>query len=570
MADKLTEFKSANTDLPETNKLWPLYGAGYDNLGRSDQPIEVEMPVPGPDELLVRHDAVGLCFSDIKIIRKGEEHPRIYHAMSEVPVVQGHEVAMTVVVVGENLKDKYNVGDRLTVQPDIYMDGIGYAYGYEIQGGLSLYNIIDQRVLNGDAGSYLLPVRPTTGYAESALSEPWACVIAAYAQSYRTGIKHGGKTWIIGQPGLSGDFTISAGFDSQSHPATLLLTEVPRKFNVWLNERAAELDIQVIDVPGKSAPPVSEIDDIILLGGNPDTVERVGPFLNRHGVLAILDNTPLSRKVAIDIGRVHYNGWLYIGGTSADIASVYQEVPVRTELKSGGKAWFVGAGGPMGRMHVQRAIQMNHGPAAILCTDISDSRLSDLSDSFGSEAGAKGIKFVCLNPVNTQAYEDGIRQYFPDGFDDIVMLAPVVTVIEDAAAHLTNNGVMNVFAGLAPGTLAALDLSDSNLRNTRIFGHTGSTTEDMKRMLDQVECGLLSSNQSVAAVGSLNAAKAGFIRMEKGDLPGKIVIYPHIKELPLTPLSDLKKCLPSVHALLKNGREWTVEAEQEFLRLMLP
>ena len=51
--------------------------------------------------------------------------------------------------------------------------------------------------------------------------------------------------------------------------------------------------------------------------------------------------------------------------------------------------------------------------------------------------------------------------------------------------------------------------------------------------------------------------------------PGKVVIYPHIKDLPLTGIADLKVRLPSVYALLKGGREWTNEAEAEFLRLML-
>jgi hypothetical protein len=48
-----------------------------------------------------------------------------------------------------------------------------------------------------------------------------------------------------------------------------------------------------------------------------------------------------------------------------------------------------------------------------------------------------------------------------------------------------------------------------------------------------------------------------------------VVIFPRIKELPLTPLEDLGERLPIVHAKLENGREWTKEAEDEFLRLML-
>jgi hypothetical protein len=84
-----------------------------------------------------------------------------------------------------------------------------------------------------------------------------------------------------------------------------------------------------------------------------------------------------------------------------------------------------------------------------------------------------------------------------------------------------------------------------------------------------VESGALSPNRSVAAVGSLNAARDGLQAVKDATFPGKIVIYPHIKEMPLTPLSELKDKLPSVYARLKEGHEWTVEAEEEFLRLML-
>ena len=51
--------------------------------------------------------------------------------------------------------------------------------------------------------------------------------------------------------------------------------------------------------------------------------------------------------------------------------------------------------------------------------------------------------------------------------------------------------------------------------------------------------------------------------------PGKVVIWPNIKDMPLTSLPELQDRLPTVYALLKDGREWTVDAEDEFLRLML-
>lgn len=569
MRDKLTDYRRADASLPRRNRLWPLYGAGFESLGRDDQPIDVPMPDVGPDELLVRHDAVGLCFSDIKIIRLGEDHPRIYRDMEENPVVQGHEVSMSVVGVGENLRDQYAVGDRFIIQADIYLDGVSLAYGYEIQGGLSQYNVIDQRVLNGDDGNYLIPVQPETGYAESGLTEPWACVIAAYELAYRTGLKAGGTTWIVGAGGRA-PYTIGAGFDADSHPARLLLTDVPESLAAWLRERADRLGVEVLDGVDVSSPPVEEVDDIVILGPDADLIEAASTHLVDFGVVAIIADEPLSRKVAVDVGRIHYNRWLYVGGTGPDIAQAYSRVPVRSTLKPGGAAFFVGAGGPMGRMHVQRAIQVANPPAAIVCTDVSDARLDDLRQTFAAEAEAQGITFVCANPMEKEAYAAAMAPFEQGGFDDIVVLAPVPAVIADAATHLGSKGVMNVFAGVARGTVSEIDLSDVYLKGTRIIGQSGSSIDDLRLMLRQAESGALSPNRSVAAVGSLDAAKEGLLAVRDAVFPGKIVIYPHIKDLPLTAVPDLEEKLPSVYAKLKDGREWTVEAEKAFLREMLP
>ena len=569
MKDKLAEYRRADSPLPERNRLWPLYGAGLENLGDDGLPINVPMPSIGPDELLVRHDACGLCFSDIKIIRLGSEHPRIYRDMKDDPVTLGHEVSMTVVGVGSNLRNQYKAGDRFTIQADIFVDGIGYAYGYEIQGGLSQYGIIDQRVLNGDHGNYLLPVQPDTGYAEAALTEPWACVIAAYQLEYRTGLKAGGTAWIIGANPEGTHYTISAGFDRTSHPARLLLTNVTPGFAARLKKQAEALDVDIQEVADLADPPVKQVDDIIILGADPDTVEAVSPYLAQFGVLAIVASAPMRRKVAVDIGRVHYNRWVYVGGTDPDISLAYSRVPVRSALKQGGRAWFVGAGGPMGRMHVQRAIQSTEGPATIVCTDVSDVRLNDLSNSFAAEAKAKEIEWVCLNPLNKDAYQEGMAPFQEQGFDDIIVLAPIPAVISDAASYLAPKGVMNVFAGVPRGTMAELDLSDTYLKDIRVIGHSASTIDDLRLMLNQAESGTLSPNRSVAAVGSLVAARDGLQAVLDTVFPGKIVIYPNIKEMPLTPLHALKDSLPSVFELLKEGNEWTTEAENEFLRLML-
>ncbi len=583
--DNFKTYQRAEVTLPEKNRVWPLYGAGMENLGVDRKPIEVPMPEYGPDELMVRHDACGHCFSDIKVIRAGQDHPRIYRDMREDPVILGHEISLTVVGVGKNLADEYRVGDRFIVQADIFVDGIGYAYGYEIQGGLSDYAVIDQRVLNGDHGNYLIPVQPETGYAEAALTEPWACVIAAYELRYRTMLRPKGTMWVIGTDRAKDTYTISKGFDKQSHPAKLMLTNVPEAFEDWLRAQAEELGIEIevvaelpdpetVETDDSPASPAEVtgsgkgVDDIIILGADPDVIERASPNLASYGILAIIDDVPMARMVNVDVGRVHYNRWLYVGSTDTDIAKAYSDLPARSTLKGGGASWFVGAGGPMGRMHVQRAIESKDHPGTIVCTDISNERLADLRTSFEAEAVDKGIEFICLNPMEKDAYQASMARFKGSGFDDIIILAPVPPVIADAATYLGQEGVMNIFAGVARGKVAPIDVSDVYLRQIRVIGHSASTIENMRSMLFQAETGQLSPNRSVAAIGSLEAAWDGLTAVQETAYPGKIVIYPHIKPLPLTAIADLKDKLPSVYARLRNGNEWTNEAEAELLRLM--
>lgn len=571
MSDKFETYRAGQLPDGKTNRLWPLYGAGLENFGKNDLPIEVPFPTFSADELLVRHDACGLCFSDIKVIRLGQDHPRIYRNMQENPVVLGHEVVMTVVGVGENLKDQYAPGDRFILQADIFVDGVGYAYGYEIQGGLSQYNVIDQRVLNGDHGNYLIPIKKTTGYAESALVEPWACVIAAYYLRFRTGLKNQGTAWFVGPD--KGDFTISKGFDRNAHPAVLKLTKMDGKFGEWLRAEAETMGIPVIEINSIDAvtdepEPDNQADDIVLLSPSEELIEKISPYLSYEGTLAYSTDQHFSRKVNIDVGRIHYNRWLIVGGKDKDISDLYSRTPTRSKLVQGGRAMFVGAGGPMGRMHVQHAIEAAEHPDTIVCSDVSDDRLASLKATFDADALEKKIDMVYVNPMQKDAYQKAMAKFEHIGFDDIVMLAPIPAVISDAARWLAPKGVMNIFAGVARGTTAQLDLNDLVFKDVRVIGHSASVIDDMLTMLEQVESGQLSTNRSVAAVGSLEAAKDGLQSLIDAKYPGKVVIFPNIKPLPLTSVPDLQVVLPDVGAKLKNGCEWTKEAEKAFIEKM--
>jgi D-arabinose 1-dehydrogenase-like Zn-dependent alcohol dehydrogenase len=156
------------------------------------------------------------------------------------------------------------------------------------------------------------------------------------------------------------------------------------------------------------------------------------------------------------------------------------------------------------------------------------------------------------------------------GFDDICTLVPSANLIAEAAGWLAERGVMNIFAGIALGTMAELDLSGVYVRGARFVGTSGSAIADLQYTLDKTEAGKLSPNGSVAAIGGVNAVKEGLRAVAEGRFPGKIVIFPQIADLPLTALPDLRKLAPEVADELHGGAVWAKAAEEALLRRYLP
>ncbi|HEY65213.1 MAG TPA: alcohol dehydrogenase catalytic domain-containing protein [Caldilineae bacterium] len=581
--EKWKRYRSGGGPIPERQWLWPLYGAGFERLGVDDQPIQAPVPEPRPDQLLVRHDAVGICFSDVKIIRQGGEHPRLVgRDLEKEPVVMGHEVALTVVGVGENLRDQYRVGDRFAVQADIYYKGQNLAYGYRLQGGYSQYALVGEEILHGDEGCYLLPIPEGLGYSEAALTEPWACVEAAYVIQYRTRLKPGGTAWFLGGSPDGPRYTLSRGLDAAAHPARIVLSDVPITLRDELTDRAETLGIEVVTLDGLSPEQYERarehtggagFDDIIILGPiAPEAVEAAARHLARGGILNVVSPEPFSRPVALDVGRLHYEHITFVGSPGPDIAASYGSI--RSELKPGGCALFVGAAGPMGHMHVQRALQLAERPSVVVATNLRSPRIHELAAKFEQLAQRQGVKLHTYSQGNftPEAFAEEMKIVTGGhGFDDVIICAASAEGLTDLVALAADGAVVNLFAGLPRGTLARLDLNAIIQRGVRYVGSSGSSIDDMHRVMEKAAAGQLSPDGSVAAVAGLRAVKEGLQAVAEGRFPGKIVIYPQILDFPLTPLSELGERLPEVARHLEDGgRTWTRAAEIAFLEALLP
>lgn len=547
-------WRTHDYPVPSTMRAWPLTGRGFSSLGRSGRPPVVPVPSPGPAELLLRVDAVGICFSDVKLIRAGADHPRLKgRDLRKDPTRPGHEVSLTVAAVGPDLAHQYSRGDRFTMQPDIHYQGRNPAFGYWIPGGFSEYILAGKEILHGDEGNYLIPLPPDIGYAEAALCEPWACVEASARQAARETPLAGGRTLLL-----------------QAQPCDWSLDGI----------FPPNHDLTRLDAPGGRLPDaldgLGRFDDIVILGPpTPQLVEQCLDHLASGGLLAIAADRPLAGPVAVDLGRLHYERVRILGTSSPQVTSAYRENN-RTELKPGGIAWFVGAAGPMGQMHVQRALQLEHPPRKIIASDVSADRMAYALARWRPLADRAAVELITLDPGAYASDTDYLARLAHEidrqGCDDIVVLAPIPELVAQASTQAAPGCVINIFAGIPVGNHASLDLSDAYLRQVRYIGSSGSTIEDLKTVLHKAHTGRLDANRSLGVIGGIAQALDSVERVARGETPAKTVLFPGVPDFPLTALEDLRTLDPQLADLLTDGSIWTRRAEERFLEehLALP
>lgn len=576
MSEKFDRYQSADAPVPEESWAWNMYGAGVENIGRDGKPEKVPVVEPEPNQLLVRVDAVGMCYSDVKLIKQGGSHPKLYDRdLAQNPTRLGHEATHTVMRVGEALRDQFHPGQRLALQPDIYQDGKSTAYGYTIPGGLIQFHLIGPEVLDADAGSYVIPVEGDVGYAEAALTEPWACVEAAYTQRRRLTPKSGGRMWIVGHADDSRAYEFSSGLDA---PSTVVVTDIPTGLLQRVREEVAGGGGRMVERNGLTPADYEELNaeladgagfgDIVVLDPrSAEMVSAAAKLIARRGTFNLVGREPLDNRVAIDVGRIHYDYTAYVGNPGPDIAASYGEERNRCELRAGGMAVFVGAGGPMGQMHVQRAIELTEGPSLLIATEINPERLAALREGFVPLAQERGKRLIPFNPeeAGEPLHELVMRETGDRGADDVVVSVPVAPLMASAAEVMAPDGMLVLFAGVPNGTFAPLDMNVVYLHNAQYTGTSGSTLDDQRMVIRKTLVGELSPNRSVGAIGGMEAAQDSVRAMMEGDYPGKIVVFPQITGVPLTGLSELKETLPDVATHLGPGDTWTSEAERALI-----
>jgi L-iditol 2-dehydrogenase len=158
---------------------------------------EVPCPEIGPDELLVKIEASGICGSDLME----------WYRINRVPLVLGHEVAGIIAQVGKNINN-FKIGDKVVCAHHVPCGECNYCLsGHETvcetlrktnfdPGGFAEF--VRLPAVNVEKGTFLLPSH--ISFAEATFVEPLACVLRGQRQA--GGVK-GKRVLVIGS-GIAG------------------------------------------------------------------------------------------------------------------------------------------------------------------------------------------------------------------------------------------------------------------------------------------------------------------------------------------------------------------------------
>ena len=353
-------LQPALRSVPAQMRALVLDGVGFDHLSVRAVPT----PGPGPDQLLARVDAAGICTSLIKLVEQGPDHNQIHGwDVRRWPLILGDEGAVTLVKIGDRLQNRYRPGERYVIQPAVdhapinhrerYRDGGRGVHklgvGYTLAGHLAEYILVTEEIL--EAGCLLPLPRKDFPYAHASMSEPYSCVVSAQEhhvhlrqpdpmspREAKKGLKPDGVTVIVGA-GAMGRMHVDVALSH--HPRAIVVADpiesrlatVRSLFGSRARARGVELHT-LVPTARSLFTFINELtadvgaDDVIVAVGSREAIESSQGLVARGGVLNLFGGLKKGEDVVgIDTGIVHYreiNVTGSSGGSPWDVAKTLE------------------------------------------------------------------------------------------------------------------------------------------------------------------------------------------------------------------------------------------------------
>jgi L-iditol 2-dehydrogenase len=202
---------------------------------------EVQEPRHGPEEVLIRVGAGGICGSDMHAYRG--QHP-----FRRPPVVLGHEAAGEVIEVGSQVRG-IRPGDRVAVEPQIAcmscslcLRGLTNLCQSARRPGLGWGGTFAELMIAPERVVY--PLRGDTPFEFGALVEPAAVAMRAFR---RGEVRLGDRVAVLGAGPIGG---LIAHISERAHPGVLMVTDI-KPFNLRFAESLGiehAMDASAVDI----------------------------------------------------------------------------------------------------------------------------------------------------------------------------------------------------------------------------------------------------------------------------------------------------------------------------------
>lgn len=337
-----------NYKIPETMEAIIACGKGFENLKVAQVPI----PEINADQILARVDAAGVCTSILKLVDQGPDHTFIRGwDMEKNPVILGDEGAITLVKIGDNLKDKYQTGQRFAIQPAVDTDPVNHreryddvenmhkcAVGYTLGGHLAQYIVVQEEVLNADC---MLPLPDEAmPYFAASMAEPISCIVSAQDRNYHIakagphaprvaelGLLKDGVTVVIGAGAMG---RIHAELSLRYSPRVLIVSDLQQerldRAAATIAGKAKEKNCKLICVtPDKLEETIKAesngagADDIILAVGINPVQQNALDMLAPGGVANLFGGLPKGKHILqMDALKVHYQEIKFVGSSGGE------------------------------------------------------------------------------------------------------------------------------------------------------------------------------------------------------------------------------------------------------------
>ncbi len=266
-------------------------------------------------------------------------------------------------------------------------------------------------------------------------------------------------------------------------------------------------------------------------------------------------------------GETYFEGSLIeplscvIGAFEANFHLIPGTYEHKMGIKEGGNMMIIGGTGPMGLLAIDYALHGPKKPGKLIVTDRNKDKLDRAKKLYPSTDEVE-VEYVDVSQIEDQvSYFSG---KLPEKFNDIFVMVPVDTVVNEASRLLAADGCLNFFAGPQDKEFSAkVNFYDIHYSFTHYVGTSGGNTEDMRKAVKLIEEKKVKvANVVTHILGLDDVAETTLNQPQIGG--GKKLIYTH-KKFNRMKLSDIDSKSKLGEILAKHNGIWNKEAENYVL-----